>query len=57
MVSVNDTCIGCGTCAAIAPEFFRVDSVPAVVIKQPETPEGQQQCDDAKSACPVAAIE
>ncbi len=55
-VSVNDKCIWCGVCAATAPAIFKVDGVPATVIKQPETPEEQSAYEQAKSSCPVGAI-
>lgn len=57
MVSINDSCIGCGMCGMTAPTIFKVDGVPAHVIKQPETPEEIQAYEDAKAACPVQAIE
>gem|GEM_PF-4885799 len=41
----------------MAPDLFKVEGIPATLIKQPETPEEQQKYDDAKAACPVAAIE
>jgi ferredoxin len=57
MVGINNQCIGCGTCSAIAPELFKVEGVPAELIKQPTTPEEQKKYDEAKSSCPVGAIE
>jgi len=57
MAGINNQCIWCGTCAAVAPDLFKVEGIPATLIKQPETPEEQQKYDDAKAACPVAAIE
>ena len=57
MAGINNQCIGCGTCAAIAPDLFKVEGTPATLIKQPTTPDEQAKYDEAKSACPVAAIE
>lgn len=57
MVIVNDMCIGCGICAAIAPEIFKVEGIPAIVIKQPETPQAKIAYEDAKTSCPTLAIE
>lgn len=57
MVSINDSCIGCGMCQTFSDAIFKVDGVPAHVIKQPETPEEIQAYEDAKAACPVQAIE
>ena len=56
-VSVNDKCIGCGACAAVAGDFFKVEGVPAVVIKQPTTPDEEKMCEAGKNACPMGAIE
>jgi len=56
MAGINDTCIGCGTCAMLAPELFKMESVPAQLIKQP-TLEDKEKYDLAKDACPVKAIE
>jgi ferredoxin len=56
MAGINDKCIWCWTCAAIAPELFKVEGVPAQLIKQP-TPEDKKKYDEAQSACPAGAIE
>ena len=54
---VNDQCIWCWTCWAMAPDLFKVDGIPATVLKQPETPEEQKAYEEAKASCPVSAIE
>ena len=56
MAGINDKCIGCGTCAAIDDKIFKVECVPAQIIKK-LTPEDKAQYDQAQVACPVAAIE
>lgn len=56
MAGINDKCIGCGTCAAVAPELFKVEGIPAQLIKQP-TAEDKEKYDAAQAACPVDAIE
>ena len=56
MVKVNDTCIGCGVCASIAPIIFKVEGAPATVIKQPETPEENTQVEQAIASCPMKSI-
>lgn len=55
MVSVDqDTCIGCGSCVAIAPDIFEIgDDGKAHVINDETTDEAQQAAD----SCPVSAIE
>ena len=57
MWHVNESCIGCGLCASLAPDLFTMtDAGTAQVTAQPT--EGQiPQAEDAKSSCPVAAIE
>ncbi len=59
MANINDTCIGCGTCAAIDDQLFKVEGNPskAKLIKQPEGPEEQKKYEEAKASCPVGAIE
>ncbi len=57
MVQVNETCIGCGVCPTIAPTIFVMENGHAKVIKQPETPEEVAAVEQAKSSCPVWAIE
>jgi ferredoxin len=56
MAGINDKCIGCGTCSLMAPELFKMEGIPAQLIKQP-TPEEKEQYDLARGACPVEAIE
>ncbi len=56
MVYVEDTCIGCGVCEAIAPTIFKVEDWMSYVIKQPETEEEKEQTKAAIEACPVDAI-
>ena len=56
MAGINDKCIGCGTCAVVAPDLFKVEGVPAQLIKQ-VTPADKEKYEQAQSACPVEAIE
>ena len=53
MLEVNDTCIGCGACVAIAPENFDYQEGVSVVISETIT----DQAKEAVDACPVGAIE
>lgn len=57
MVKIADTCIWCGVCGSIVPTVFEVHGVPATVVKQPETPEEKQAVEQAKSSCPMWAIQ
>ena len=56
MAGIDSKCIGCGTCALMAPELFKVEGVPAQLIKK-LTPEDKEKYDQAKGACPVEAIQ
>ncbi len=53
MLKVNDTCIGCGACVAIAPENFEYQESVSVVINEEITDATKEAVD----ACPVGAIE
>ena len=56
-IKINkETCIGCGTCSAIAPDVFRLtDDGKAEVI--PGDHAGKEDLvNQAKDACPVQAI-
>lgn len=55
-VSVNTKrCIGCGMCAHVSPEVFRIEGRYSTVIAQPDkTQEGHTF--DAANGCPVNAI-
>lgn len=43
-------------CQSIADAIFKVEGVPAKVIKQPETPEEEALCEQAIKNCPAQAI-
>lgn len=55
---VDKKCILCSVCSEAAPKNFREASAGDhdIVFKQPETPEEEQQCEEAMVACPVEAI-
>lgn len=55
---VDNQCIDCDLCRETAPENFirDDDGGHSYVAKQPETPEEEAQCKEAKDMCPVEAI-
>lgn len=55
----KDNCICCAACEYVVPHHFKLDETAdygAHVFKQPETPEEEAQCVEAKNCCPVEAI-
>lgn len=53
----QDTCIGCGLCAATCPEVFSMGEeglAKAIVTDIPEDEESEAE--DARDGCPVSAI-
>jgi ferredoxin len=55
---VDATCIDCDVCRTTAPNNFRANEEEgySYIFKQPENPEEQEQCEEAKDSCPVEAI-
>lgn len=53
---VDDTCIDCDTCRAIAPDTFRDHGEQSSVYRQPASPEERRQALKALVACPTASI-
>ena len=53
MLKVNETCIGCGACMAIAPDNFDYQEGTSVAINETITDKTREAAD----ACPVGAIE
>ncbi len=55
---VNDGCIGCGLCAGTCPEVFSMtDEGVAKAIEEEVPDEALDRAAEAKSDCPVGAIE
>ena len=48
-------CIGCGMCAYVAPEVFRIAGKVSTVYAQPDE-RTRRRVQDARNGCPVNAI-
>ena len=57
-IFVDNQCIDCDLCRETAPNNFKrnEDGGYSIVYKQPENPDEEKQCEEAKSGCPVEAI-
>jgi ferredoxin len=55
---VDNQCIDCDLCRETAPDNFKrnEDGGYSFVFKQPESPEEEARCKEAKEGCPVEAI-
>ena len=58
-VKVNkDACIGCGACASICPDVFKLnDEGLSEAVKEEVKEEEQDEVRDAADSCPTGAIE
>ena len=55
---VDSQCIDCDVCRVTAPDNFKreEDKGYSYVFRQPENPQQEAQCQEAKDSCPVEAI-
>ncbi len=55
---VDNQCIDCDLCRETAPDNFKRndDGGYSFVYKQPENPDEEARCKEAKEGCPVEAI-
>ncbi len=55
---VDNQCIDCDLCRETAPNNFKRNEEGgfSYIFKQPENPEEEAQCNEAKEGCPVEAI-
>lgn len=49
-------CIGCGLCAEICPEVFKLDEEGLAFAFAKVTPENEDNAIDARDSCPVSVI-
>lgn len=57
MFKVNDTCIGCGACTAVAPEVFDLNADGLAENILGDVPaELEDAAKEAMASCPVGAI-
>lgn len=57
--TVNDSCIGCGTCESVCPEVFKVvdkDDRIIAIVQEADYEKNKDQVDESIAACPVQAI-
>ncbi len=52
----RNLCIGAGTCVALAPKAWALDSEAKAIILDTSSEESDQTLMDAAKGCPVAAI-
>ncbi|MBR0189576.1 MAG: ferredoxin [Clostridia bacterium] len=52
----KDICIGCGLCASICPEVFRIDDDEKAIVVAETTVATYDEVQEAMASCPVAAI-
>ncbi len=52
----REICIGCGFCASVCPEIFRVGEDEKATVLKEITESERAAAEDAMSGCPVAAI-
>ena len=52
----KETCIGCGVCAKVAPEYFAMEDKKAIPLKNIEGSEGEE-AREAMAKCPVNSID
>ena len=53
-ITVNESCIGCGACTAVAPDVFEIGDNGLAVVVSEENIDGAKE---AAESCPVEAIE
>lgn len=54
----QDTCIGCGLCAATCPDVFSIgDDGLAKAIEEEVATSDESAAEDARDGCPVSAID
>lgn len=55
--TVDRSCIGCGSCASVCPEVFRMnDEGLAEAYSNPVPQESEEKVQEAADLCPVEAI-
>ena len=53
-ITVNESCIGCGACTAVAPDVFEMGDDGLATVVSEDNIDGAKE---AAESCPVEAIE
>lgn len=56
-LNINENCIGCGACTAIAPDYFELNDEGYACAKVDEVEENNEDVLEAAEGCPTDAIE
>ena len=56
-IKVNENCIGCGACTAIAKDFFELNEEGYAKPIKEQVEEITEDAKEAEQGCPVSAIE
>ena len=52
----QETCIGCGSCQVVCPDFFELDDENKVEVKEGDSGASDDCVQEAIDICPVDAI-
>ena len=52
----HDTCIGCGLCAQIAPDVYKMEGDKAIPVADEISEDKVEQAKNGADQCPVTAI-
>ena len=56
VIVIEESCISCGICEAMAPDIFEIDGV-STVVNSEVTSENEELINNVVNDCPTSAIE